>query len=293
MYFLDLAIAGIKRRWVTSSLCFVATFVLLLSSASIGLWSYWLIWDESKPVASRSATAFINIQDEAQTDRILEDILFLPGVFTARFVERSEFRAYLEEAFPDFAEKVKVIGDHVIPRMIELTFDKASTPSTRVTSLQKIRVLPGVYRVDDGQKFVAASLKPVNWLSNAGLVLALGLWLVLVLVALGHYQGILQKDWEEVQLIRSFGAGRYWILLPWSVEALCHSLLGAVVAMAIILFGKGYLTILFNRFFNILGYESFTVNQSILIILAASLLLMSFTAHMLGGVLAVIRGKIA
>lgn len=293
MYFLALALSGLKRRWVTSSLCFLATFILLISCASIGLWSYWLIWDESKPVASRSATVFVNAKSEGHVDRILEDILFLPGVYTARYIEKSEFKDYLRDSFPDFAEKIESLGDRVIPDMIELTFDKASLRLTRQTSLQKIGAIPGVHRVEDGEQLITSAMRPIQWLSRAGFVLALGLWGVLVLVALGHYQGILQRDWEEVQLLRSFGAGRYWILLPWSVEALLHSLAGALLATAAIGLGRGYLSMLFNKFFNILGYEPFTLNQQVFLVLAGSLIVLSFTAHLAGGMLAIVRGKIA
>jgi len=153
--------------------------------------------------------------------------------------------------------------------------------------------IANVARVDDGAARLGKALTSLHWLGTGGTALAIGLWAVLFVVCLGHYQNILYTDAQEISLIRSFGATKMAILMPWLAEAVLQSLLTGLFCIAVLFSGKAYLAELYNQFFGTLGYEPFRLDMATFALSALSMVGMALAAHVLAGLAALFRGRIA
>ena len=293
MYFLKAALSGMRRRLVPSVLAILGGSALLTAAAAIGLWSLWLMGQQDHFKAARSASVFIDSADPAAVEEALTRVMEIKGVETARIVSKEEFQAFLKQHFPDLHEALATLGDEVIPRMLEVVFPADTDSFTRTETVGAIAGVANVARVDDGSLRLGRALRSLQWLGYGGLTLAIGLWVVLFIVALGHYQNILYTDHQEIQLIRSFGATKGAILLPWLIEAVVHSLATGVLCVVALLTGKGYLSELYNQFFGTIGYDAFRIDVSSFALAAAAVVGLAFVAHVLAGLAALLRGRIA
>ncbi|MGE3261892.1 MAG: cell division protein FtsX [Bacteriovoracia bacterium] len=292
MYFLNSALSGMRRRMVASVLTIFGGAALLTASAAIGLWSYWLIGQESHIKAVRAASVFIDSSDSSVVEEVLTKVMQVKGVETARIVSTQEFSSFLKEHFPDLQSALADLGDDVIPRMLEVVFPADGNTFARRESVDAIGRILNVARVDDGALRLGKALASLQWLGYGGTVLALGLWLVLFIVCLGHYQNILYTDAQEIQLIRSFGATKAAIFMPWMIEAIVQSLATGVFCILVLFAGKTYLAELYNQFFGAVGYEPFHIDLGNFMLAAGAMAGMALAAHLLAGLVALARGRI-
>jgi cell division protein FtsX len=292
MYFLSAAFSGMRRRVVASILSVFGGAALLTACAALGLWAYWLNGQNDHLKAVRSASVFIDSTENAVVEEVLTKTMQTKGVETARIVGSEEFHAFLKQHFPELQEALVNLGDDVIPRMLEVVFPAELNSFARKETVSALSAIPGVMRVDDGAARLGKALSSLRWLSYAGGALCLGLWLVLFIVCLGHYQSILYTDSQEIQLIRSFGATKFAILLPWLIEAVAQSLLTALLCSVALFFGKAYLSDVYNQFFGTIGYEPFVLDLRGTLFATGIMMLMAFAAHVLAGLSALFKGRI-
>jgi cell division protein FtsX len=293
LYFLKAALSGMRRRLVPSVLAILGGSALLTAAAAIGLWSFWLMGQQNHFKAARSASVFIESAEPSAVEEALTRVMEIKGVETARIVTKDEFQAFLKQHFPDLHEALAALGDDVVPRMLEVVFPADTDTFTRKETVSAIANVAGIARVDDGSLRLGRALRSLLWLGYGGLVLAIGLWVVLFIVALGHYQNILYTDSQEIQLIRSFGATKAAILLPWLIEAFVHSFATGLLCVIAMLTGKNYLSELYNQFFGTIGYDAFNIDTSSFLLAAGGVVGMALLAHVLAGVAALLRGRIA
>ena len=292
MYFLKSALSGMSRRLVASILVVFGGSALLVAIVSIGLWSYWLGFEKQNLQSARSATVFVAGTENSAVEEVLTKVQQLSGVDSARMVAVEEFQGFLKEHFPDLSASVESLGTDVLPRTLEVNFPLGSDPFSHKKTVDELRAIPGVMRVDDGVVRMQKALSSLEWLSMGGALLAVGLWGVLLLVCLGHYQSILYTDAQEIQLIRSFGATKFEIFLPWLLEAVVQSLCTGVLCVICLFIGKNYLVDLYNQFFGVLGYQPFSLDWQRTFWIAAVVIGAAFTAHTLAGLAALVRGNI-
>lgn len=293
MYFLSAALSGMKRRLMTSILSVFGGAALLTAAVSIGLWSMWLTGQQNHLKAARSASVFIDTADASIVEDVLTNVMSVRGVESARIVSSQEFQTFLSEHFPDLHEALAGMDDGVIPRMLEVVFPVDMSVAKRNAVVESIGTIQNVSRVDDGASRIGKALTSLHWLGIGGMALAAGLWCVLFVVCLGHYQNILYTDAQEIQLIRSFGATKGAILLPWLIEAVLQSLLTGVFCCVVLFTGRAYLAEVYNQFFGTLGYEPFQLDLGSFFLAGAAMIGMALVAHTLAGVLALVRGRIA
>lgn len=293
MYFLRAALSGMRRRLVASVLAACAGGALLTAAAALGFWSAWLLGQQSHFRAARSASVFIDSADPSVVEEALTRVMQVRGVETARIVSKEEFQAFLRQHFPDLHEALASLGDEVIPRMLEVMFPSGSDPFSRREAAEAIARVSGVARVDDGSARLSRAMTSLQWLGYGGVALAVGLWSVLFIVCLGHYQNILYTDAQEIQLIRSFGATKGAILLPWLIEGLAQSLATATICVLALLLGRSYLSELYNQFFGTIGYDAFRIDLHSFALAALVVMAAAMLAHVLAGVVALARGRIA
>ncbi len=293
MYFLMSAISGMKRRMVASVLTILGGAALLTASAAIGLWSLWLTGQKDHLRAARSASVFVDTADVKVVEDVLTRVMQIKGVESARVVSAQEFEGFLKEHFPDLHEAIAGLGEEVIPKMLEVVFPVDMGNYEREETVDAIAAISSVTRIDDGASRIGKALTSLRWLGTGGTALAIGLWMVLFVVCLGHYQNILYTDAQEIQLIRSFGGTKFEILLPWMMEALLQSVITGTICILILFTGKAYLAELYNQFFGTLGYEPFQIDTARFFLAAVSMAGMAFLAHVLAGFTALFRGRIA
>jgi cell division protein FtsX len=293
MHFLKSAISGMRRRLTASLLTILGGSALLTASAAIGLWSLWLTGQQDHLKAARSASVFIDTAETPVVEDVLTKVMQVKGVETARIVSAEEFEGFLKDHFPDLHEALSGLGEEVVPRMLEVVFPADLNPFARKETVDTIASIPNVGRVDDGASRLAKALTSLQWLGLGGTALSIGLWVVLFIVCLGHYQNILYTDAQEIALIRSFGATKFAILMPWLVEALLQSLFTGLFCIAVLFSGRAYLADLYNQFFGTLGYEPFQLDLARFALAALAMAGMAFVAHTLAGFTALLRGRIA
>jgi cell division transport system permease protein len=293
MYFLRAALSGMRRRFVASLLTIFGGAALLTASAAIGLWSLWLMGQQDHIKAARSASVFVENTDPAVIEDVLTKVLQIRGVEAARIVTVEEFKSFLKQHFPDLAEAMASLGDDVVPRMLEVVFPPDATSVSRKDAVDNIARVANVTRVDDGSDRLGKALISLRWLGYGGGALAIGLWVVLFIVCLGHYQNILYSDAQEIQLIRSFGATKGAIFLPWLIEALIQSVSTGVLCILAIFAGRVYLTDLYNQFFGTIGYDAFHIDLVTFTLSAGAITGMALLAHVAAGLAALLRGRIA
>lgn len=281
-----------RRRLLTTLLTLSAGVALLTSISAIVLWALWLGWQQQNLRANRTAAVFVNSTDEATVVETLAKVQTVPLVDDARAVSVEEFTDYLKQHFPDLADALQGLGVDVIPRMLEVTLAATEDASARQDALRQLSLVPNVLRVDDGLERISKALSSLKWLSWSGLILSAALWCVLLIICLGHYQGILFTEIQEIQLMRSLGATKLWLLAPWFVEAAVHGLICTGFVLAGVLFGKNLLADLFNQFFGTFGYEPFVVSAAVVLPLAAAVFLGAILAHGSGAFLALARGRL-
>jgi cell division protein FtsX len=293
MYFLRAAISGMKRRIVTSILTIFGGAALLTAAAAIGLWSMWLTGQQDHLKAARSASVFIDTSEPSVVEDVLTRVMEIHGVETARIVSVAEFQGFLKDHFPDLHEALDGMGEEVVPRMLEVVFPANMTAARRHDTVESIGQISSVARVDDGASRLGKAMTSLRWLGIGGTALAIGLWVVLFIVCLGYYQGVLYTDAQEIQLIRSFGATKSAILFPWLIEAVIQSLLTGLFCGIVLFSGRAYLAEVYNQFFGTLGYEAFSLDFGNFALAAISMIAMAMVAHVLAGVAALFRGRIA
>lgn len=292
MYFLNAALSGMQRRLVASLLTVFGGAALLTAAAAIGLWSFWLMGQNEHLKAVRSASVFIDSAQSNVVEEVLTKVMQLKGVEAARIVTPEEFNAFLKSHFPDLHEALAGLGDEVVPRMLEVVFPVETNSFARQEIVDTISVIPNVARVDDGSIRLGKALTSLRWLSYGGTALSIGLWVVLFIVCLGHYQNILYTDAQEISLIRSFGATKMAILAPWLIEAVLQSVLTGVICILILFSGKNYMAELYNQFFGTIGYDAFRVDFARFFTAALMVAGMALLAHVLAGFAALLRGRI-
>jgi cell division protein FtsX len=292
MYFLTAAINGMQRRWLATSLVSFGGVALLSAAGAIFLWSFWLSQENANLTTKRTASAFLDTADDAVVAKTLQSVLQVRGVENARIISATEFNDYLKNHFPTLADLVTGLGADVIPRMIEVTLSQLSNASSHAEILADIQSVPQVLRVDDGSARVEKALNSIHWLSMSGMGLAIGLWAVLFIVCLGHYQSALHASLAEMQLLRSFGATKLSLLLPWTLEAILQSLLTGILSVLVLFFGKTRLLEGYNDFFGTIGFEPLQWSATFLPITFLAALALALSAHLLGGSIAFFRSKL-
>jgi|GEM_PF-5762225 len=293
MYFLKAALSGMRRRLVPSILAILGGSALLTAAAAIGLWSLWLMGQQDHFKAARSASVFIDSAEPTAVEEALTRVMQIKGVETARIVSKEEFQAFLKQHFPDLHEALASLGDEVVPRMLEVVFPADTDSFARKETVEAITAVASVARVDDGSLRLGRALTSLRWLGYGGGALSIGLWLVLFIVCLGHYQNILYTDAQEIQLIRSFGATKAAILLPWMIEAVVQSLTTGLLCIVVLFAGKTYISDLYNQFFGTIGYDAFRIDFASFALAALAIVGMALLAHVLAGLAALARGRIA
>jgi cell division protein FtsX len=293
MYFLKACLSGMRRRMVASVLTVLGGAALLTASAAIALWSLWLTGHQDHLKAVRSASVFIDSSESSVVEEVLTGVMEIKGVESARIVTTGEFESFLRSHFPDLHEALAGLGEEVIPRMLEVVFPVDLNTFSRRETVATIGAISGVARVDDGAARLGKALTSLHWLGAGGTALAIGLWVVLFIVCLGHYQNILYTDAQEISLIRSFGATKFAIFLPWMIEAVLQSILTGAFCVVVLYTGKAYLAELYNQFFGTLGYEPFKLEMAQFVLAALSMAGMALAAHLLAGFTALLRGRIA
>ncbi|NUM88135.1 MAG: hypothetical protein HUU37_02930 [Bdellovibrionales bacterium] len=294
MYFLSSALSGMRRRAASTLIAVAAGGALMTALSAVGVWSWWLGFEKKNLKADRTAAVFVEpVEGSGGVEEVLARVLGVPGVATARIVSAQEFTAYLKDHFPDLAEAVSALGEDILPQSLEVELTPQADDFARGETMRSIGSLRGVQRVDDGGDRTRRAVASLHWLSVGGAALGAGLWLVMLVMCLGHYQNVLHSDRQEILLIRSFGATRAAILAPWMAEGLVQSA-GVALLSGLAIFGMRERAVaLYNEFFGTIGYEPLTVGIGSALLIVAGVFAAALAAHLLGAFVALARGKIA
>ncbi|MCO5143736.1 MAG: hypothetical protein M9962_11660 [Oligoflexia bacterium] len=292
MYFLKAALLGIRRRLLSSLLLVVGSSSILLAMAAIGLWSNWLLQQNENMKAHRSVAIFVDSRNDSDVEDVLTKIMQVKGVDSARIISTEEFQSFLSQHFPDLAAAVDGLGLDIIPRSLEVFFSKDIHYFERLETVRTLEGLSGVQRVDDGMDRMASALTSIRWLGLGGYFLLFSLYGVFLFVCVGHYQNLLYSEAQELSLVRSFGATKFMIVLPWIFEGFFQSVAVGLVVGVSLLGGKTYLLEVYNQFFGTVGYDPFHFEFTNLLLIIFASMILSFLAHLFSSGLALLRWRL-
>lgn len=282
-----------RRRLFSTILMTVATTVMLICGTGLGYWVQWVASDQQHVRAGRTATVFIESNETGVVAQALTKIRAMPGVAEARQIAVEEFMDYLRRSFPDIAQAMEGMTADAFPNLVEVVVPRERTDEARKQTFDEMLSVPGVVRVDTGAKQIRSAVDSLAWLARGGMVVGIGLWLVLLTIAMGHFQGILFREAQEIRLLRSFGASSYWICLPWIVEGLLYALLATLSTGLIFWYGQGIVSQFFNQFFEVLGYDAFQMTLANTLKISLFMFAAAGLAHIAGTFVAIFRGKLA
>lgn len=281
-----------RRRIVATTLMIFGGSALLIAMASIALWSVWLNGQKESMKAVRSASVFVEGSENSVVEDVLTKVMQMKGIESARIVSIEEFHTFLKQHFPDLQEALQDLGADVVPRMLEVVFPSDQNTFARKEIVDAIAAVPNVGRVDDGASRTGKAMSSLRWLGFAGVVLSIGLWIVLFIISLGHYQNIFYSEKQEILLIRSFGATKLDIYLPWLAEAVFQSLLTMVLCVFVLSVGSKSMAEIYNQFFGSLGYEPFQMTMMDFSLISVAVFSLALLAHVMAGTIALFRGRI-
>ena len=287
MYFLKQSIAGLKRRAFASIFMLLSTSVLLFSITALSFWSFWILNEEKNFQVQRNISILLNTSKEAEVEDIHNSVAKVENVENVRTVPLIEVLEHMEKLGTEFIE------DTTAPRILEITLSRFIQSEERKKAIRSISSINGIGYVETGKQFMKTSRKSISWLGYTAAIISVILFLVLIIISVGHFQNIYSNEKKELKLIQSFGGRQHWILLPWITESFFYSIVTVFTCSIGLWYGKTFLSGTFNHFFESIGYEKVTLEPNIFALFALFTFLGAFVAHSTGSLIAFVRSSIA
>lgn len=186
--------------------------------------------------SSLEITAFLEdkVQEQADLDRLEEEIKFIPGVTEVTFVTRGQALVELKDSFGERAGILSGLDkDNPLPNSYRVKTGQAEEVPVAAAQLEK---LEGVEMVRYGEGVVEKLLSITHWVR---------LWGVLTLVVLGTAAVLLIATTirmsvfarqREIGIMKMLGATNFFIRMPFLLEGMVLGLTGGLVAALIIYF---------------------------------------------------------
>ncbi|NBX92905.1 MAG: FtsX-like permease family protein [Proteobacteria bacterium] len=174
-------------------------------------------------------------------------------------------------------------GSELFPDIMELELHKDTSTGDIAALTKLLSREPEITEVDFSEDWLAQYKKVRGLISGLGWVLMLALVLGCSFI-IANFMGMRhQSRKEEIEIVQLIGAERSFVLTPFVWEGVIEGLLGAGLAMGILLFGKWLLgDLIANEWTAVLGTSSWlflSIEQMLLLafIGMATALLGSFT----------------
>ncbi len=208
---------------------------LMSSQQSSAIKSFWYgkveVWISLCPARSEVASCGSGEVTEAQKAELKQQLKSLePLVETVYFETKEEAYKHFVEQFKDSA-----IRDTVKPEQMQESFRvKLSDPKKYDIVASAFEGAPGVERVIDQRQLLATLFTFLNWMSIAGWAFAAATTVAAVLLVATAVRLSAFNRRREIGIMRLVGASNLFIQLPFILEAILATLLGAILSIGVL-----------------------------------------------------------
>lgn len=227
-YFREAFVSLVRNGWF--SLASVGTIVV---SLVILAGSVLLVMNLDATISSVESSVEISVfleqdVDDADLDRIREEIQFIPGVVEVEFISKDEALTKLQKDFGPRKEVLEGLKeDNPLPHSFQV---KTSSPAQVPAVARKIEEMDGVDEVNYGRDVVEKLVSISNWVRTAGLVLVVSLGMAAIfLIATSIRMSIFARR-REIGIMKMLGATNWFIRFPFLLEGIFLGLFGGVLA---------------------------------------------------------------
>ncbi len=208
---------------------------LLSSLQSNAIKTFWYgkveVWISLCPARSEVASCSQGEVTEAQKTELSKQLDSLkPLVEKVYFESKDEAYGHFTEQFKDSA-----IRDTVKPEQMPESYRvKLSQPEKYEVVASAFQGAPGVERVIDQRKLLATLFTFLNWMSIAGWAFAGATTVAAILLVATAVRLSAFNRRREIGIMRLVGASNLFIQLPFILEAILATLVGAVLSVVML-----------------------------------------------------------
>jgi cell division transport system permease protein len=165
----------------------------------------------------------------AALQKALEDH---PAVASVVYINQKDAVAKAEKIFHEDKEMLELLSPTSLPASLEVTLHD---PERSEAIVQEFEQQPGVDKINDGGETVDRLVGGLNTIRNLAFVGSVVLLIAALLLIANMIQVSAFTRRTEVGIMRLVGATRWYTQLPFLLEAMFAGLIGAVLAIVVLL----------------------------------------------------------
>ena len=278
MYALQQALRAIRKNWI-ASVSTVTTMTLSLTVlAGFSLLSLNLNQVLASLQGELELAAYLS--PDANAPLLLRTVGAWPEVARVGFISPEEALQLVVADLPAVGAAAELV-DNPLPATLELRLaDPALTPAVSA----RLRELPGVTEVQDGQDTVATFLAFSEALRVGGSILIVILLSSALFAIVNAIRAAITARRDEIEVMRLVGATRGFIRAPFLIEGFLLGLISAVVTLALVVPGYWFIVTRLSEGFR---FVPFVRDPALLGEVAVLLLALSLAVGLIGSAISV------
>jgi cell division transport system permease protein len=216
--------------------------ILLITLALAAVGAFWTVTSNLGAAVARwrdrvRVIVYLKTEPGASTERdLLARVDAVPGVANAAYVSRADAMASLKRVLGKDAAIVDQLGTNPLSASIEITPTAAAAASPEIARamLARLAALPEVEEVAGSADWVERLAEWQRLLALIGLGVGGVLALAAIFTVTTATTLVLHARRQETEIMRLVGAPEIAIRLPLLLQGMAQGLLGAVVAVALL-----------------------------------------------------------
>jgi len=222
------------------STSFAATMTVLIGMFLLGLFialGTWVVsWSDHVKSQLEVKVFFVEDVKEKQVNAVRVYLDKETRIKDYTFISKVEALAQMRERYP---ELVKNLPSNPLPASYELTPARAEDVKAIAARLRQ-QSFAGVERVKDGQQTSKRILQVARVIEGIFLVAVVVLLAASVLLIANTIRLSIFSRRREIEVMKLVGATNWFVRGPFMVEGLLCGIIGAVLAIALLLLGKEF-----------------------------------------------------
>ena len=278
MYALQQALRAIRKNWI-ASVSTVTTMTLSLTVlAGFSLLSLNLNQVLASLQGELELAAYLS--PDANAPLLLRTVDAWPEVARVGLISPEEALQLVVADLPAVEEAAELV-DNLLPATLDLRLtDPALTPAVSA----RLRALPGVTEVEDGQDTVATFLAFSEALRVGGSILIVILLSSALFAIVNAIRAAITARRDEIEVMRLVGATRGFIRAPFLIEGFLLGLISAAVTLALVVPGYWFIVTRLSEGFR---FVPFVRDPTLLSEVAVLLLALSLAVGLIGSAISV------
>jgi len=221
-----------------------ASAIVLISLSLVAVGAFWVLsFNLGRAVTEwrERVRVIVYLRREvppAEVPALLRRVAALPDVASARYVSKAEALASLKRVLGKDAAVAEQLPSNPLPASIEVTPTAAgATPGAAHALIERLASLPEAEEVAGGVEWVERLAQWQRLLATIGLGIGGVLALAAILTVTTSTTLVLHFRREETEIMRLVGAPEIAVRLPLLLQGLVQGLVGAGLALAVLLAG--------------------------------------------------------